>query len=134
MQVNTLISREGLVNWYFEPSQPQRITSGLKTMFNLSPISLPSTEVIKPQIIQKQQNQSWHKCTENIHRHQTNFFLRISPFGIAPVKTIYIQKKHITLGHAGIVNHSVDLSIPDFFLSIYKNKKKEWTEAIKTLK
>ena len=27
-----------LVNWYFELSQPQRITSQLKTMFNLSPI------------------------------------------------------------------------------------------------
>ena len=26
------------VRWYFEPSQPQRITSWLKTMFNLSPI------------------------------------------------------------------------------------------------
>ena len=31
--------REGkLVNWYFQPSQPQRITSRLKTVFNLSPI------------------------------------------------------------------------------------------------
>ena len=28
-----------LVSWYFELSQPQRITSGLKTMFNLSPTS-----------------------------------------------------------------------------------------------
>ena len=27
-----------LVSWYFEPSQPQRITSPLKTMFNLSQI------------------------------------------------------------------------------------------------
>ena len=27
-----------LVNWYFESSQPQRNTSRLKTMFNLSPI------------------------------------------------------------------------------------------------
>ena len=27
-----------LVSWYFEPSQPQRITSRLKTMFNLTPI------------------------------------------------------------------------------------------------
>ena len=27
-----------LVSWYFEPSQPQRITSGLKTMFSLFPI------------------------------------------------------------------------------------------------
>ena len=34
-------------------------------------------------------------------------------------------KKHIRLGHAGIVDHSVDLSIPDFKESI----KKERTEA-----
>ena len=27
-----------LVSWYFEPRQPQRITSRLKTMFSLSPI------------------------------------------------------------------------------------------------
>ena len=27
-----------LVSWYFEPSQPQRITSRLTTMFSLSPI------------------------------------------------------------------------------------------------
>ena len=31
-----LPSRE-LVSWYFEPSQPQRITLGLNTKFNLSP-------------------------------------------------------------------------------------------------
>ena len=33
---------------------------------------------------------------------------KISSFGIAPVK-----KKHIRLGHAGIMDHSVDLSMPD---------------------
>ena len=38
-----------------------------------------------------------------------------------------LLKKHIRLGHAGIVDHYVDLSIPDFKKSI----KKEWTEAIK---
>ena len=25
------------ISWHFKPGQPQRITSGLKTMFNLSP-------------------------------------------------------------------------------------------------
>ncbi|WP_419652633.1 hypothetical protein, partial [Thiolapillus sp.] len=40
-----------------------------------------------------------------------------------------LLKKHIRLGHAGIVDHSVDLSIPDFKKSI----KKEWTEAIKKI-
>ena len=41
-----------------------------------------------------------------------------------------LLKKHIRLGHAAIVDHSVDLSIPDLKKSI----KKEWTEAIKILK
>ena len=59
---------------------------------------------------------------KNIHKHQTQNFRRISPFGITPV-----NKKHIRLGHAGIADHSIDLSIPDFFLKY----KKEWTEAIK---
>ena len=31
-----------------------------------------------------------------------------------------LLKKHIRLGHAGIVDHSVDLSIPDFKKSIKK--------------
>ena len=30
------------------------------------------------------------------------------------------KKKLIRLGHAGVVDHSVDLSIPDFFLKVYK--------------
>ena len=34
---------------------------------------------------------------------------------------------HISLGHAGIVDHSIDSSTPDLKKSI----KKEWTEAIK---
>ena len=41
------------------------------------------TQVIKPQISQKPQNQSWHKNIENIHEHQTEKFRRISPFGMA---------------------------------------------------
>ena len=32
------MSDVGLVSWYFELSHPQRITSWLKTMFNLSSI------------------------------------------------------------------------------------------------
>ena len=62
---------------------------------------------------------------QNVHKHRTQNFRRISPFGITPFE------KHIRLGHAGIVDHSVDLSIPDFKKSI---KKKEWTEAIKNSK
>ena len=65
---------------------------------------------------------------QNIHKHRTQNFRRISPFGITPVKK---KKKHIRLRHPGIVDHSVDLSIPDF---LKKSIKKEWTEAIKNLK
>ena len=69
------------------------------------------TQVIKPQIIHKPQNQSCTQIythTKKIHKQRTQNFLRISPFGITP------DKKSTRLGHAGIVDHSVDLSIPDF--------------------
>ena len=49
---------------------------------------------------------TWNKTYTNIEH---NIFEELSPFGITPVK-----KKHIRLGHAGLVDHSVDLSIPDF--------------------
>ena len=45
-----------------------------------------------------------------MHKHRTQNFRRISPFGTTPVK----KKKHTRLGHAGIVDHSVVLSIPGF--------------------
>ena len=72
-------------------------------MFSLSPIY----QVIKPQIPKPQNQQIYIKL--NIHKHQTQNFRRISPFGITPVK-----KAHKAEAHAGIVDHSVDLSIPDF--------------------
>ena len=57
---------------------------------------------------------------QNIHKHRTQKFRRISPIGITPVEKAHLVpsvspllKKHIRLGHAGIVDHSVDLSIPD---------------------
>ena len=77
------------------------------------------TQVIKPQIIQKPPNQSCAQIyiKQNIHEHRTQNFRKISPFGITHVKK-KIKKKHIRLGHAGIVDHSVDLSIPDFKKSI----------------
>ena len=46
-------------------------------------------------------------------KQHTPNFRRISPFGIAPVK------KHLRLGHAGIVDHSVDLSITDLKKKVY---------------
>ena len=62
---------------------------------------------------------------QNIHKHRKQHFRRISPFGITPV-----EKKHTRIEDTGIVDHSVDLSIPDLKKSI----KKEWTEAIKNSK
>ena len=65
------------------------------------------TQVIKPQIIHKiRHDTNLHK--QNIHKHRTQNFRRTSPFGIT------LLKRHIRLGHAGIVDHSVHLSIPDF--------------------
>ncbi|WP_419595907.1 hypothetical protein [Thiolapillus sp.] len=61
---------------------------------------------------------------QNIQKHQTQIFEELVP-SVSP-----LLKKHIRLGHAGIVDHSVDLSIPDLKKSI----KKEWTEAIKNSK
>ena len=56
------------------------------------------TQVIKQQIIQKPQNQS---CTQiyikqNIHKHRTQHFRRMSPFGITP--SLKKQKQTSTLG------------------------------------
>ena len=48
---------------------------------------------------------------QNIHKHQTQNFRRISPFGITPVKKT--THTHTRLGHTGIVDHSVDLSVSD---------------------
>ena len=45
------------VSWYFEPSQPQRTTSGLKTNYNLSPIFYPA---------RKSSNTNYPKTTKSV--------------------------------------------------------------------
>ena len=89
-----------VVSWYFEPSQPQSITSGLKTIFNLSPFFFfsPSMQVIKPQINHKKQIQS----NTNAQKTYTNTKQKIDPFSTAPVK------KAQRLGHTGIMDNSVN--------------------------
>ena len=53
-----------LVSWYFEPSQPQRVTSLLKTMFNLSPIySAPKSSNYKLSMN--------HKISPDTNLHKT---------------------------------------------------------------
>ena len=81
------------------------------------------TQVIKPQNIQKPQNQS---CTQiyinqNIHKHRTQNFRRISPFG-----TISVKKAHKarTRWYRGPFRRFINTR----FL---KGIKMEWTEAIK---
>ena len=95
-------------------------------MFNLSPIY----SARKPS---NHKSSTTHKISHdtNLHKKHTHthtnighkFFEELLP-SVSP-----LLKKHIRLGHAGIVDHSVDLSIPDFKKSI----KKEWTEAIKKI-
>ena len=62
-QLNEEQNKEGLqklVSWYFEPSQPQRVTSWLKTMFN-------------PSRIYSARKSSKHKSSTNHKiRHDTN--------------------------------------------------------------
>ena len=70
-------------------------------MFNLAPIY-----------------SAYHKISHDTNLHKTKhtqntnighkIFEELVP-SVSP-----LLKKHIRLGHAGIVDHSVDLSIPDF--------------------
>ena len=96
-----------LVNWYFEPRQPQRITSRLKTMFNVSPVysehkssnhEFSKKDKISPDT---SQNKAYAKV---IHK----FYEELVPL------VLPLLKKHLRLGHSGIADHSVDLLIPDF--------------------
>ena len=96
-----------LLSWYFEPSQPQRVTSWLKTMFNLAPIHSARKSSNHKLSIN-------HKISHDTNLHKTKLtnighkiFEELVP-SVSP-----LLKKHIRLGHAGIVDHSVDLSIPD---------------------
>ena len=82
----------GLVSWYPEPSQPQRTTSGLKPMFNLSPIYFArKSSNLKLSINHKiSPDTNLHK--QNLHKYQTQNFRRISPFRITPVKKVHKAK------------------------------------------
>ena len=65
------------------------------------------TQVIKPQIIHKIRHDT------NLHKTKhTNIGHQIYEELVPSVSPLF--KKHIRLGHAGIVDHSVNLSIPDF--------------------
>ena len=73
-----------LVNWYFETSQPQRITSRLKTMFNLSPIysarKLSNHKLFKNHKINPVHKFTWNKTYTNIeHKIFEELFSSVSP-------------------------------------------------------
>ena len=98
-----------LVSWYFEPSQPQRITSGLnKLQFLL--FTLHTGHQTTNSLKKKKKNQSWHKFTYN--KTDTNVKHKI--FKELVPSVLPLSKQHIRLGHAGIVDHSIDLSTADF--------------------
>ena len=115
--------KKELICWHFEPSQPQRITSGLK--------STSTSLLFTPHTSSNHKFHENHQTSPDTNLHKTKHtqhFRRISPFGVLP-----LLKKHIRPGHAGIVDHSVDLLIPDFekvyekrmFKSNNNNNKKE---------
>ena len=104
-------SRGGLFSWLVEPRQPQRITSGLKQtsvclLFTLhashQTTNSPKTTTSVPT------HNYLHKTYTNI-KH--NIFEALVPSVLPLLKK---KKKHIRLGHAGIVDHSVDLLTPAF--------------------
>ena len=75
-----------LVGRYFEPSQPQRITSRPKTMFNLSPVysaRKSSNHKLSPN---HKISPTQTRIKQKIYKHQTQNFRSISSFGITPVK------------------------------------------------
>ena len=70
-----------------------------------------------------------HKISHDTYLHKTYTNIRHKTFEELVPSVSPLLKKHVRLGHAGIVDHYVDLSIPDLKKSI----KKEWTEAIKKI-
>ena len=65
---------------------------------------------------------------KKIYTNIKNFFFNELVSSLLP-----LLKKHIRLGYTGIVDHSVDLSVPNLKKK-YIIHKGEWTEAIKKKK
>ena len=80
-----------LVRWYFGPSQPQRITSRPKTMFNLSAIysalKLSNQKLSKNHKISPDTNlHKKKKCSQKYTNIKYNFFLELVPSVLALLK------------------------------------------------
>ena len=82
-------------------------------MFNLSPIHSARKSSNHKLSINHKINPD-----TNLHKTYTNIEHKIFEELVSLVSLLL--KRHIRLGHAGIVDHSVDLSIPDFFLKYKK--------------
>ena len=90
-----------LVSRYFEPSQPQRMTSRLKTMFSPSPI-YSARQVIKAQIIQNHKIYQNITCTNIEHKIFEKLFPSVSP----------LLKKHIIM---------IMIIIDHFYIALFSN-------------
>ena len=95
-------------------------------MFNLSPIysacKSSNHKLFKNHKISPVHKFTWNKTYTNI-KHK--IFEELVP------SVPSLLKKHIRLGQDGIVDHSVDLSIPDSFLSIKKERTKTIKKSLK---
>ena len=100
-----------LVNWYFEPSQPQRITSRLKTMFNLSLI-YSALKSSNHKLVKKHKISPVHKSDFTQNKTYTKIEHKIFKELVPSVSPLL--KKHIRPGHTCIADQSVNLLIPDF--------------------
>ena len=97
-----------LVRWHFEPRQPRTITSGLKTMFNLSPVYAAS----KSSHNKLSKN---HKISPDTNLQKTYTKIKHRIFEELVPSVLPLLKKHVRLGHTGIMHHSISV-------------KKEWTD------
>ena len=77
-------------------------------MFNMAPIHSARMSSNHKLSINNKISHDTNLHKTKIHQHRTQNFEELVP-SVSP-----LLKKHIRLGHAGIVDHSVDLSIPDF--------------------
>ena len=68
-----------LVSWYFEPSQPQRITSGLKQTSICLPFTLHTSHQTTDSLKTTKSVLTQVYLKQNIHKRQTQNFRRISP-------------------------------------------------------
>ena len=92
-------------------------------MFNLSP-------VYSARKSSNHKLSTNHKISHDTNLHKTNTNIKHKIFEELVPSVLPLLKMHMRLGHAAIVDHSVDLPIPDSFFKY----KKEWTEAIIFLK